>query len=87
MRRLEDQQRLRDRHRGATGMILVRDLRMLLRQQREWMRTLSIVLRWFCTACLSTYGSRSRTRMSWSSVLVCRSHGGRFYGEQLCWLL
>jgi hypothetical protein len=38
MRRVEDQQRLRDRHRGTIGMILVRDLRTLLRQQRESMR-------------------------------------------------
>jgi hypothetical protein len=39
MRLLEDQQRLRDRLRGAVGMILVRGPHMLLRRQPEWMRT------------------------------------------------
>jgi hypothetical protein len=83
LRLLEDQQRQRDRLRGPVGMILVRDLRMLLRQQREWMRISSVALRRFCAAYLSTCGSRSRTRMSWSSVLDFRSHGSRFCGEQL----
>jgi hypothetical protein len=83
MRLLEDQQRPRDRLRGPVGMILVRDLRMLRRQQREWTRISFIGSRRFCEMCQSTCGAISRTRISWICVLGCRSHGDRFYGEQL----